>query len=127
MDDYETRAKQFDIASDEAIRAALQQSDTIILDVRTQEEIAQDGSLKEQTSFPDLTYKQSNCTAEDCEKLRLSPQDVIPNITTGTATIVMHCRSGRRVTRAKALLLENGYQGPILNAGGYADIQQRFF
>jgi rhodanese-related sulfurtransferase len=126
MDDFETRAKQFDFASDEAIRTALEQPGTIVLDVRTQEEIAKDGSLKDQTRFPDLTYQQSDCTAEDCEKLRVSPEDVIPNITASTATIVMHCRSGRRVTRAKALLLEHGYQGPILNAGGYTDIQ-RFF
>lgn len=126
MDDFETRAKQFDFASDEAIRAALEQPGTIVLDVRTKEEIDSDGSLKDQTRFPDLTYKQSDCTVEDCEKLRLSPEDVIPNITTNTAIIVMHCRSGRRVTRAKALLLEHGYPGTILNAGGYADIQ-RFF
>lgn len=126
MDDYDTRAKQFDFASDEAIRAALEQPGTIVLDVRTQEEITHDGSLKDQTRYPDLTYKQSDCTAEDCEKLRLSPEDVIPNVTTNTSTIVMHCRSGRRVTRAKALLLEHGYQGTILNAGGFIDIQ-RFF
>jgi rhodanese-related sulfurtransferase len=126
MDDYETRAKQFDFASGEAIRAALAQSGTIVLDVRTQEEIAHDGSLKDQTRFPGLMYKQSDCTAEDCEKLRLSPGDVIPYVTSSTAAIVMHCKSGRRASRAKALLLEHGYQGPILNAGGYADIR-RFF
>jgi rhodanese-related sulfurtransferase len=126
MDDYDSRAKQFDFASDEAIRAALEQPGTIVLDVRTQEEIAQSGSLEDQTRFPDVTYKQSDCTAEDCEKLRLSPEDVIPNLATNTAAIVMYCRSGRRVTRAKASLLKHGYPGPILNAGGYTDIQ-RFF
>jgi rhodanese-related sulfurtransferase len=123
---YVSRIKRTDFASNEAILAALQQPGTIVLDVRTQEEIANDGCLENQTRFPNLTYKQSDCTVLDCEKLRLSPGEVIPNITTSTATIVIHCKSGLRATRAKALLLEHGYEGLILNAGGYTDIQ-RFF
>ena len=126
MTDYETRAQQFDFASEESIREALEQPGTIVLDVRTQEEIALDGCLKDQTRYPELTYAQSDCTVEDCEKLRLSPEDVIPNVTTSTAVIVTHCRSGRRAARAEALLKSLGYQGPILNAGGYDDIK-RFF
>ncbi len=126
--DYAMRAEQFGFASDEAIRDALLQPGTIVLDVRTTEEIATNGRLSDSTKFPSdrLTYLQSDCTPTDCYTLRTSPQDVIPNFTTSTATIVMHCASGRRATRAKDLLVQQGYQGSILNAGGYNDIQKFF-
>lgn len=126
--DYAIRAQQFGFASDESIHEALQQSGTIVLDVRTTEEISKAGCLADSSTFPSdrLTYVQSDCTPTDCYTLRTSPQDVIPNVSTSTATIVVHCASGRRATRAKELLVEHGYKGAILNAGGYNDVQ-RFF
>ena len=126
--DYARRAQEFGFASDESIREALQQPGTIVLDVRTAEEISKIGRLADSTAFPSerLTYIQSDCTPTDCYTLRTSPQDIIPNLTTSTATIVIHCASGRRATRAKDLLVQNGYKGTVLNAGGYSDVQ-RFF
>ena len=125
---YETRAKQFNFASDDLVRTALQQSGTIILDVRTKDEISRMGKLTDRPNFPSdvLVYKQSDCTPDDCMTLRLSPQDIIPDIATNTATIVLHCASGRRATLAKDLLIQHGYSGTILNAGGYTDIQKFF-
>ena len=126
--DYVMRAEQFGFAPDEAIREALQQSGTIVLDVRTTEEIAANGRFSDSTTFPSdrLTYIQSDCTPSDCYTLRTSPQDVIPNLTTSTATIVVHCASGKRAALAKELLTQHGYQGTILNAGSYKDAQKFF-
>jgi rhodanese-related sulfurtransferase len=126
--DYEARAKQFGFASEDDIRNAIQQSGTIVLDVRTTEEIGNDGTVVDLEGFPSdiVTFVQSDCTPDDCYTLRTSPQDIIPNITTNTATIVVYCRSGRRASNAKSLLLQHGYQGTILNAGGYSDIKKFF-
>ena len=100
----------------------------MVLDVRTTEEISKAGRLVDLTMFPSdrLTYIQSDCTPTDCYTLRTSPQDIIQNFTTSTATIVIHCASGRRATIAKELLVQHGYKGNILNAGGYNDVQKFF-
>jgi rhodanese-related sulfurtransferase len=126
--DYEIRAKEFDFASDDAVREALQKSGTIILDVRTQEEISRVGRIIDSEAFPSerLSYLQSDCTVDDCMTLRLSPEDIIPNLTTNTSTIILHCASGRRAVRAKDILIQHGYLGTILNAGGYNDILKFF-
>jgi rhodanese-related sulfurtransferase len=126
--DYESRAQQFGFASDESIREALQQTGTIILDIRTTEEITTNGRLFDSATFPSdkLTYLQSDCSPGDCYTLRTSPPDIIPNLMTSTATIVIHCASGRRAVLARDLIVSHGYQGAVLNAGGYGDIQ-RFF
>ena len=126
--DYALRAQQFGFASDESIREAFQQSGTIILDVRTVEEISMNGRLTDTTTFPSdrLTYIQSDCTPTDCYTLRTAPQDLIPNLTTSTSTIVIHCASGRRAVRAKEILTEHGYKGTIINAGGFNDVQKFF-
>jgi hypothetical protein len=73
--DFKIRFKQFNIATDESIREALQLSGTIILDVRTHEEICRDRRFTEVESFPAdrLTYIQSECTVDDCVALRESP------------------------------------------------------
>jgi rhodanese-related sulfurtransferase len=126
--DYQIRAKEFRLASDEAIREALQQSSTIVLDVRTIEEVSSEGKVTDMEWFPHhlLTYRQSDCTVDDCLTLRLSPQDVIPHWNNAAATIVLHCSSGRRAALAKEILLQQGYSGSLLNAGGYHDLK-RFF
>lgn len=126
--DYTLRAQQFGIASDESIREALQQSGTIVLDVRTTEEIVKTGRLVDSSTFPldRLTYIQSDCTPTDCFTLRTSPEEVIPNLATSTSTIVVHCATGRRAALAKEFLTQYGYKGTILNAGSYNDVQ-RFF
>jgi rhodanese-related sulfurtransferase len=124
--DYEIRSKQFHIAADETLQEALQAPGTIFLDVRTQEEISIDGRITDNESFPSsrLAYLQSECTVDDCMMLRESPEEVVPNLITNLSTIVIHCSSGRRAAFAKELLVQHGYQGKILNAGGYKDIKR---
>jgi rhodanese-related sulfurtransferase len=126
--DFEIRSKQFNIATDESIREALQLSGTIILDVRTHEEIFRDGRNTEVESFPAdrLTYIQSECTVDDCVALRESPGEVVPNLTANTSTIVIHCATGRRAAFAKELLIQRGDLGTILNGGGYKDMKKFF-
>lgn len=127
--DYQIRAKEFHIDSDEEIREALQQSGTIILDVRTTEEVTSDGKITDLESFPhhQLIYRQSDCTVDDCLSLRLSPQDVIPHWNENSSTIiVLHCSSGRRAALAKEILLQQGYTGKLLNVGGYRDLKRLF-
>jgi rhodanese-related sulfurtransferase len=127
--DYQIRAKEFHIDSDDEIREALQQSGTIVLDVRTIEEVTSDGKITDVESFPHhhLIYRQSDCTVDDCLALRLTPHDVIPHWNEGSsATIVLHCASGRRAALAKEILLQQGYSGRILNAGGYRDLKRLF-
>jgi rhodanese-related sulfurtransferase len=127
--DYQIRAKEFHIDSDDEIREALQRSGTIVLDVRTIEEVTSEGKITDSESFPHhhLIYRQSDCTVEDCLSLRLQPQDFIPNWNENpSAIIVLHCASGRRAALAKEILLQQGYSGRLLNAGGYRDLK-RFF
>ena len=84
-------------------------TETIVLDVRTVEEIAASGKVHHanwfQTSNDDLTAH---------------PETVVSD---KTATIVVYCRSGRRSSIAQTILQDAGYTGPILNAGGYEDIK----
>ena len=83
--DYQTRAKQYDLATPEEIRAALAKPDTVLLDVRNETEVAEQGKLDRSI--------QTTCTAEDCVALRAGPEDYVKD---KNATIVIHCRSGRR-------------------------------
>lgn len=126
--EYAIRSQLFGFDSDESIREALQKSGTIVLDVRTNAEILKSGRLTDLATFPShlLTYVQSDCTPTDCYTLRTSPQTVIPSLKTSTASIVIYCASGRRATLAKELLVQHGYQGNILNAGGFNDVRKFF-
>ena len=109
--DYSARAAQYGFATPEEVRALLAQADTLILDTRTKDEMQDAGSVDRAI--------QTNCTATECPQLSLAPDSVIPD---KTANVVIYCRSGRRASRAKEILLEKGYTGTILNAGGYDDM-----
>lgn len=85
MEDYETRAKAFDFASPDEIKAALLDGGTILLDVRSASEIEQSGKIEGSIN--------TACTREDCEELRMNPQKFVPN---KESTVVMYCGSGRR-------------------------------
>jgi rhodanese-related sulfurtransferase len=112
--DYESRVRQFGLASPDEIKASLAKPDTFVLDVRTTEEIATMGQL----GFRDVV--QTECTPEDCPQLSLNPEKIIPDKM--TANIVIYCRSGRRAAKAKEILVQQGYLGHIWNAGGYDDV-----
>ena len=114
--DYEKRAQEYGFASPEQVRQALSQDDDdddkwYILDTRTPEEIATDGGMS--------NALQTNCTAVACPNLSENPEKLLPD---KTKNIVIYCRSGRRAAKAKEILIQQGYQGKILNAGGYTDV-----
>ena len=114
---WEDRAKEYGFATSDEVKAALALPDTVVLDVRTPEEIAQSRrTVKPATA---ANWVQTNCTAEDCAQLRASPSKFVPD---KSATVVIYCRSGRRAAAAKNVLIGEGYTGSILNAGGFDDI-----
>jgi phage shock protein E len=112
MDPYEVRAKEYNFASFQDVKNALQSPDTVILDTRTPDEIRAAGTL------PNAI--QTTCTATACPDLSAAPQNFVPN---NKSTVVIFCRSGRRAATAKRILQEKGHTGTILNAGGWDDVQ----
>ena len=118
--DYDDRAKQFNFATPDEIRSALQDNNTILLDVRSPGEIEAHGRI---TKY-DTTNKvvQTTCTPTECVDLAASPQTILGS-DEKNVPIVIYCGSGLRANLARSILLEHGYQGPILNAGSYADIK----
>ena len=118
--DYVERAKQYNFATPDEIRSALEDNNTILLDVRSPSEIEANGRITKYDSTNRVF--QTTCTATECVDLAASTQTILGTDDTNV-TIVVYCRSGRRVTLARKILLEHGYKGPILNAGGYEDIK----
>jgi len=114
---YDERAREYGFARKEEVKEALANPETVVLDVRTPEEIVEAGS-KVYPSTP-ANWVQTNCNAEDCADLRATPTKFVAD---KTAPIVIYCRSGRRAAAAKKVLIEEGYTGSILNAGGFDDI-----
>jgi phage shock protein E len=96
------------------VKQALQDPSTYVLDVRTPQEISDSGKVQHNR------WSQVNGTPDSCDDLDQHPEKFVPD---KSATIVVYCRSGRRAERAKQALLQNGYTGTILNAGGYDQIK----
>ena len=117
---YDDRAKQFNFATPDEIRSALEDNNTILLDVRSPGEIEANGRI---TKY-DTTNKfvRTTCTPTECVDLAASPQTILGS-DDKNVPIVIYCGSGLRANRARSVLLEHGYQGPILNAGAYTDIK----
>jgi phage shock protein E len=110
--DYQARAEEFGFASPEEIKIALSRDETFVLDVRTLDEIADAGRLQHPK------WAQTGCTPSECPELSANPEKFVPN---KDATVVIHCRSGRRAGKAKEVLEGHGYSN-VLNAGGYDDV-----
>ena len=111
--DYEQRVQEYNLAPLSEVKHALEDPATVVLDVRTAEEIA----ATNQVSHPH--WHRINGTPDACPDLATHPEQFVPE---KTATVVVYCRSGRRAARAKQELLDQGYTGTILNAGGYDDL-----
>jgi phage shock protein E len=85
---------------------ALQQPDTVLIDVRTAEEYAQ-GALP--------------------GSLRIEPQEIRQRIASvvpdKNTTVVLYCRTGRRSGGAQETLQRLGYRD-VINAGGYDELHE---
>src|SRR5690606_8263370 len=91
-----------------AALAALQNPDTILIDVRTAPEQAQGalpGALRIETA--DLAQRIA----------QVAPDKDTP--------IALYCRSGRRSSAAQDLLLDMGYT-QVINAGAYEQLRENF-
>lgn len=83
---------------------ALQRTDSVLIDVRTEQEFAE-GALPGATRIE---------TADLAERIATLAPDK-------NAPVVLYCRSGRRASAAQALLQELGYS-QVINAGGYQEL-----
>lgn len=88
-----------------AALAALQQPDSILIDVRTAPEYAE-GAL------PDATRIETQHLAERIASV--APDKQTP--------VILYCRTGRRSSAAQDLLQGMGYSN-VINAGGYDELK----
>lgn len=88
-----------------AALTALQRADSVLIDVRTEQEYAE-GAL------PGATRIESQHLAERIASV--APDKDTP--------VVLYCRSGRRSSAAQDRLQELGYS-QVINAGGYQDLK----
>jgi phage shock protein E len=114
MSDYEQRAATFGLANKETLVKQLQDGQTVVLDVRTDDEIIADGVFQPYG----LAYHHVPCTATDASELVQQADNLFPN---KEVPIIIYCRSGRRASTAKKALQEVGYTN-VFNAGGFDDI-----
>ena len=112
--DYEERAKMNNMASPKEIVEALKQEGTVVLDVRTDEEIAE---AKLDTP-ENVQWSKTGCSRTECPALETDPSQFVKD---KNATIVIYCKSGARANRAKIVLENQGYT-KVLNGGGLTDM-----
>jgi phage shock protein E len=141
MSDYDERAKEYGFASKESIAKALKEPKTVLLDVRRQDEIDENGAFK-MKSHP---WVQSSCTPTECPDLKARANELLPDkdgtfrvlsrlgscpqnslvsrngCHALTAPVVVYCRSGRRAARAEKTLKDMGYK-TVMNAGAKEDL-----
>ena len=115
--DYEERSKNYGFASPSDILNALSRTDTVVLDVRSEDEIAASGNVAAHTA---AQWKQTGCTPHSCPQLEANPSDLVRE-DQKEAPVVIYCRSGRRAVKAHQLLEEYGCK-LVMNAGGYDDV-----
>jgi phage shock protein E len=117
MSDFREREKEYGLASAEQTRAALAQPDTIVLDIRTPEEIAANGGMIAHPNVHQVTVSLTDASALVEQAPTLLPQE-----DKDKSTIFIYCRSGRRATKAVSTLQDMGYTN-VMNGGGYDDVQ----
>jgi phage shock protein E len=109
---YEERITSMGLAKQDDIRKSLTNKSTILLDVRTMDEIAESGKI-EVEGHP---WMQTVCTTDSVD------MDLNKDTIDKDADVVVYCRSGRRASRAKEILESKGFKN-VLNGGGYDDMK----
>jgi phage shock protein E len=118
--DYATRKATFDMADAKTLAELLKDPATVLLDVRTDAEIAATGKFtKEEDDHPSLQYRHVPCTPTDATNLTMQAGTLFA---TKETPIIVYCMSGRRAHTARQALQRLGYTN-VWNAGGLADIQ----
>ena len=112
--DYEQRAKMNNFATPKETVEALKLPGTVVLDVRTDEEIA---AAKLDTPA-NVQWTKTGCSRTECPALQTDPAQFVKD---KNATVVIYCKSGARANRAKIVLENQGYT-KVLNGGGLTDM-----
>lgn len=100
MSDYETRAQNFGLALEAELKQTLEDGlDVVLLDVRTEQEIAASGKFERQGR----KWLQVACSPDSAEVLANTSDSLFPSKNT---PIIIYCGSGRRATTAKKALEE---------------------
>jgi hypothetical protein len=73
MSTYEERAKTFGFANKQEVLEALKDPNTILLDVRSEEEIAEFGKAE------GFNWRHSKCTPLACQTLSSIPESILPD------------------------------------------------
>ena len=110
---YEDIMTSMGLACRDDILKSLTNKSTIILDVRTLDEIADSGKIEVEGN----QWIQTACTPMSAD-LDLDTDNLDKD-----ADVVVYCRSGRRASRAKEILQERGFKN-VLNGGGYDDMKE---
>lgn len=113
--DYEERAKANNFSTPQEILDALKQPGTVVLDVRTEDEIAE---AKLENIPHNVEWTKTGCTRTQCLALEM---DAAKFCKDKNAAVVIYCASGARANRAKITLESQGYT-KVLNAGGLKDM-----
>lgn len=116
--DYATRKATFDMADAKTFAEQLKNPATVLLDVRTDAEIAATGKFTKEED-PSLQYHHVLCTPTDATNLTMQAGTLFA---TKETPIIVYCMSGRRAHTARQALQQLGYTN-VWNAGGLADIQ----
>lgn len=113
--DFETRSAMFGIASKEQVLPLAKLPNTIILDVRTGEEIKSTGSLESKYG----SWVHSIVALDAVPELQDNAEAIVGS--DKDAPIIIYCGSGKRARKAKEVLESKGYT-KVLNAGSWDDI-----
>jgi len=105
-----------EVASDTEILGALANDATIIMDVRSQDEILQTGYLKHQSH----KWVHLQCTPTEAPLLERVAPNLLPD---PTVPVLIYCGSGKRAAKAQQVLKAMGYT-TVLNAGGWSNVVQ---
>jgi phage shock protein E len=113
---FAERKDLFGLASPEESKQALTDPKAFVLDLRSPDEIEAAGGKIDHPH-----YRHSTGTPEGCPAL-LDPATLDGIFPDKEATILVHCKAGKRAGVTQQFLLDKGYKN-VLNAGGYDDIK----